>query len=40
MPPQDVFIFYACIALLLNGVGYEPDRNDMKATGGVTTFVH
>ena len=40
MQPQDFFIFCACNALLLNYIGYKSDGNDMKASGGVTTFEH
>ena len=35
-----VLIFCECNALSLNYIGYESDGNDMKATGGMTTFVH
>ena len=34
------FIFCVCNSLSLNYIGYESDGNDMKATGGVTTFVY
>ena len=33
-------IFCVCNALSLNYIGYESDRNDMLATGGVITFVY
>ena len=36
--PQDFFC--VCNALVLNYIGYESDGNDLKATGGVTTFVY
>ena len=32
--------FCACNALSLNYIGYESDGNDIKAIGGVITFVH
>ena len=37
MTSQDFLIF---CALSFNYIGYESDGNDMKATGGVVTFVH
>ena len=33
-------IFCVCNALSLNHIGYESDGNDLKATGGVKTFVY